>query len=92
MVALVLRIVATTHGLISGCNGGNGGAKLVGVIIQSKLLPISGSNCAGNDDNGANSGRANSIIPNSASYDRSVVETECAMTAMERIMEERTQS
>ena len=40
-----LRTVATTHGLISGSNGGgNGGAKLVGAIIQSKLLPISGGN------------------------------------------------
>ena len=36
-----LRTVAITHGLISG---GNGGVKLVRVIIQSKLLPISGCN------------------------------------------------
>ena len=40
-----LQTVGATHGLISGNNGGgNGGAKLVGAIIQRKLLPISGSN------------------------------------------------
>ena len=82
--------MARTHGLISGGNGGgNGGAKLVGAIIQSKLLPISGGNRTGNDDNGANSGRANSVVANNASYGRSMVATECAM---ERILEELTRS
>ena len=42
----------------------------------------------GNDDNVVNSGRANSIVANSASYGRLVVAAECAMAAMERIMEE----
>ena len=36
-----VRTMAETHGLI---NGGNGGAKLVEAIIQSKLVPISGGN------------------------------------------------
>ena len=39
-----LRTVATTHGLISGSNGGGNGVKLVGAIIQSNLLPINGGN------------------------------------------------
>ena len=43
-----------------------------------------------NDDNGANSGRANLVVENSASYGRSVAETEFVMAAMERTMEERS--
>ena len=75
-----LRTVVATHGLISG---GNGGAKLVGVIIQSKLLSISRGNSVGNDGNGANSGRANLVVANTASYGLSVAATKCAMAAMD---------
>ena len=75
-----LWIVATTHGLISG---GNGGAKLVRATIQRKLLSINGGNWASNGDNEGNSGRRNLVIANSASYGWSVV-------PMERTMEERS--
>ena len=83
-----LWTMATTHGLISGNNGGNGGAKLVGEIIQSKIWTISGGYWAGNDDNGANSGRGNLVVANSVSYGRSMAATEFAMVTMEWIMEE----
>ena len=71
-------------------SGGSGGAKLVRVIIESKLLTIIGCNLAGNEGNVANNGRVNSVISVSASYGRSVAATECAMAVMEQTMEERS--
>ena len=80
-----LQTVASTHRLISGSNRV---VKIVRAIIQSKLL-LSGDNWEGNDNNGAHSVRANSVIANSESYGRSVAATECAMAA-KRTMEERS--
>ena len=38
----------------------------------------------GNDENGANSGSATSVVANGASYGRLVAATMCAMEAMKR--------